>query len=147
MKPAKRNAGRPVDKRVEQPSVSFDDRWIFAPAPELVAPNPKEVPVLETLTRKFPYVHIVIGLMGNLMFVSGAVLSHPSFISDKILAGYLYIGGSSLMLIGAIGRGLKTIYERREERRETRHDAESRLRRNTGKGGTERPARRRAAAG
>ena len=71
----------------------------------------------QLLTRKFPYIHIGIGLVGNLLFVAGSVLFHPSLGGNSVVAGYLFIAGSTLMFVGAEGRGMKTMFERREDQR------------------------------
>ena len=69
----------------------------------------------QLLTRKFPYIHIAIGLGGNLLFVAGSILFHPSLGGNSVVAGYLFIAGSTMMFVGAVGRGMKTMFERREE--------------------------------
>lgn len=60
--------------------------------------------MLKTFVREFPTVHLVIGLVGNLIFFVGSVL----FVwhSTELLAIWLFIAGSFGMLLGAMGQAL-----------------------------------------
>ncbi|SCG77530.1 YrhK-like protein [Micromonospora siamensis] len=66
--------------------------------------------------RRYPLAHLAIGLLGNLLFLTGSTLfvlglSHP--------AGYLFLAGSFAMLLGALGEVVKAIGRRAIRR----HDA------------------------
>ena len=66
-------------------------------------------PVRE-LVYEFPLVHLVTGLFGNITFVLGSILF---FFPDSHKAGlWLFIFGSSGMLLGSLGEVLVR-YERR----------------------------------
>lgn len=52
------------------------------------------------------------GLSGNLAFFMGSVLFLPRYEAYKTLGVWLFIAGSFLMLIGAVGRLLVDILEK-----------------------------------
>ena len=64
------------------------------------------IPILEflqTLLHDFGWIHRGIGMIGNLTFVVGSILFLPSFSSLETVGVWLFIGGSALMFIGALG--------------------------------------------
>jgi hypothetical protein len=60
--------------------------------------------MLKAFVREFPTVHLVIGVVGNLVFFVGSVL----FVwhATELLAIWLFIAGSFGMLLGAVGQAL-----------------------------------------
>lgn len=75
---------------------------------------PDRLPVDENLAqrfvRTFPWVHLTLGLLGNVLFVAGSV----SLLLDARLAGtYLFLGGSIGMLIGRVGELFRLELDRR----------------------------------
>ncbi|MBK61815.1 MAG: hypothetical protein CL575_02535 [Altererythrobacter sp.] len=58
---------------------------------------------LQTLLHDFGWIHRGIGMIGNLTFVLGSILFLPSFSSLQTIGVWLFIGGSALMFIGALG--------------------------------------------
>ncbi|WP_206518539.1 YrhK family protein [Stakelama tenebrarum] len=73
--------------------------------------------MLQTLTREYPYIHITSGLLGNAMFFAGSILFFKQFEEYKTIGVWLFVIGSALMLLGAVGNGIKTLYETREKKR------------------------------
>ena len=70
--------------------------------------------MLGQVIRDYPYVHTIIGIMGNLMFVVGSVLFFKVFDVWYSLAVWLFVLGSTFMLVGAVGEGLIRMIEHRE---------------------------------
>lgn len=71
---------------------------------------------LRALARNFPWLHVTLGLIGNLAFVAGSVL----FLWESLhTAGVgLFIVGSSGMLLGSLGAALLRWEERRRGNRD-----------------------------
>lgn len=59
----------------------------------------------------FEYIHTGLGICGNVAFVVGSVLFFQRFEQWHTLAVWLFVVGSTLMLIGALGSALKNWYE------------------------------------
>lgn len=55
------------------------------------------------LVRDFGWIHLSLGLAGNVMFFVGSVLFLPMFHEYKTFAIWLFIAGSFLMLVGSAG--------------------------------------------
>lgn len=62
---------------------------------------------LHRLVHKYEAIHTVLGILGNVLFVCGSVLFLEAFKELRPIAVWLFICGSSLMLLGASGAGLK----------------------------------------
>lgn len=60
--------------------------------------------VLRTLLKKYEWVHLTLGLIGNTCFVVGSVLF--LWESTKSVGIWLFIAGSSGMWIGAVGSAI-----------------------------------------
>ncbi|MEF2551062.1 YrhK family protein [Aurantimonas sp. A2-1-M11] len=73
--------------------------------------------MLQTLVRDFGYIHLGIGLSGNLLFVIGSVLFFKAFEAWYTLAVWMFVIGSTGMFLGSLGELARTIYEAREKRR------------------------------
>ena len=69
---------------------------------------------LRLIVKDFGWVHTSLGLLGNVMFFVGSVFFLPSFSSVQTLGVWLFIIGSFLMMIGALGELGVKIVERRE---------------------------------
>ncbi|WP_225741702.1 YrhK family protein [Halospina sp. K52047b] len=66
---------------------------------------------IKVLVQDYSWVHLTLGLLGNLTFFIGSALFLPSLEAYKVLGVWLFIIGSFLMLIGSIGRFLVDIWE------------------------------------
>lgn len=71
--------------------------------------------MIRTLVKKYEYIHTVVGIIGNLLFVAGSVLFYKAFEQYYTFAVSLFVLGSALMLIGSLGNGLRRLWQRREE--------------------------------
>jgi len=65
---------------------------------------------LRILVKEYGWVHLSLGLVGNLTFFIGSILFLPTFDPYKPLGAWLFIIGSFLMLIGAAGRLLVDVW-------------------------------------
>lgn len=54
---------------------------------------------LSICIRRYRWIHLTIGIIGNLLFLSGAVL----FLRESDIAGWFFITGSLGMLLNALG--------------------------------------------
>ena len=75
---------------------------------------PDRLPVDENVAQRFvctyPWVHLTLGLLGNVLFVAGSV----SLLLDARLIGtYLFLCGSIGMLIGRLGELFRLELDRR----------------------------------
>lgn len=59
---------------------------------------------VRTLVSDYGWIHLSLGLLGNIGFFVGSILFLPSLEQWKTLGVWLFIIGSFLMLIGALGR-------------------------------------------
>lgn len=75
--------------------------------------------MLRTLLRDYEWIHLGLGLTGNLMFFVGSVLFLPAFEPWKTLGVWLFVVGSLLMLVGSAGNFAKQVWlvEHPEEQR------------------------------
>lgn len=71
--------------------------------------------ILRTLVQDYEYIHTTLGICGNLLFVTGSVLFFERFSHLYTLAVWLFVVGSSLMLVGAVGSGLKKLWQTEEQ--------------------------------
>lgn len=69
---------------------------------------------LRAIVRDYEWIHIVIGLAGNLAFVVGSVFFLSA--STQTAGVWLFIFGSAFMFVGSAGDALVR-YERRRENR------------------------------
>jgi hypothetical protein len=70
---------------------------------------------IKTIVRDYGWVHLGIGLVGNVLFLCGSILFLPAFQSLRPIPIYVFISGSGLMLVGALGRLLVEIWRRERE--------------------------------
>ena len=64
-----------------------------------------------TLVQEYGWVHTGLGLLGNVSFFAGSILFLPAFAPWKTTGVWLFIVGSFLMLIGALGNLLVKVWE------------------------------------
>ena len=67
---------------------------------------------LKKLVQEFGWIHLSLGLIGNIAFFAGSILFLPALKAFKTVGVWLFILGSFLMMIGALGRFLVDLWER-----------------------------------
>lgn len=60
--------------------------------------------MLHMVVRKYGWIHLSLGLIGNITFFVGSILFLPPFEEYRTTAIWFFIAGSFLMLVGATGR-------------------------------------------
>ena len=75
------------------------------------APHGAQRRWIGTALRDFPWVHLGLGLTGNMLFVVGSVMFF--WASVKALAIWLFVLGSLGMLLGSVGELLVRVEKRR----------------------------------
>lgn len=68
--------------------------------------------VLKTIVRDYNWIHLGVGLFGNLCFFVGSILF--LWESTKNTGVWLFIIGSAGMLVGSAGRWITSLYARKE---------------------------------
>ncbi len=66
---------------------------------------------IKTLVRDYGWVHLSLGLVGNVAFFGGSILFLPAFEPWKTVGVWLFVFGSALMMVGALGQLLVKLYE------------------------------------
>ncbi len=66
---------------------------------------------IKTLVQDYGWIHLSLGLFGNLAFFVGSILFLPSLEPWKTLGVWLFIVGAFFMLIGSLGRLLVDVWE------------------------------------
>ncbi|MGD8568416.1 MAG: YrhK family protein [Gammaproteobacteria bacterium] len=69
---------------------------------------------IKVLVQDYGWIHLSLGLLGNMTFFVGSVMFLPRFEQYKIAGIWLFIVGSFLMLLGSIGRLLVDVWEEEE---------------------------------
>lgn len=69
---------------------------------------------LKMFVRDYGWVHLSIGLVGNVAFFIGSILFLPRFEPLKTVGVWLFIVGAGLMMIGAFGRLVVDLIEDEE---------------------------------
>ncbi|PHP26920.1 YrhK family protein [Limimaricola cinnabarinus] len=78
-------------------------------------------PVIRTVVQKYEWIHLSLGLFGNVAFLVGSVFFLPMFegkspswtgMDWKTLGVWLFITGAFFMFIGALGNLLVKLCER-----------------------------------
>lgn len=70
---------------------------------------------LRTIVRDYEWIHISLGIIGNVAFFVGSILFLRQFNAWQETGVWLFIVGSFLMLIGGIGQALVRYHERVEQ--------------------------------
>ena len=79
--------------------------------------------MLQKIVREYQYIHLAIGIIGNTAFLVGSVLFFERFSSWHHTAVWLFVIGAAGMLIGALGKAAKELWEEADRhRRERRSD-------------------------
>tara|TARA_R110001599_G_scaffold353840_1_gene599717 strand:- start:115 stop:375 length:261 start_codon:yes stop_codon:yes gene_type:complete len=65
---------------------------------------------LKRLVRDYSWIHLSLGVIGNVSFVVGSFTFLPRFSEYKTIGVWLFIVGASLMLIGALGQLLISVW-------------------------------------
>jgi hypothetical protein len=71
--------------------------------------------ILRKFFEEFEWIHITLGLIGNLTFFIGSILFFDE--SRQTVGVWLFTIGSFLMLIGSIGSGLVRYVERKKKKK------------------------------
>lgn len=69
---------------------------------------------LRLIVKDYGWVHTSLGLLGNVLFFVGSVLFLPVFEPWKTMGVWLFIIGSFLMLVGALGELSVKLVDARE---------------------------------
>ncbi|SDK11588.1 YrhK family protein [Microbulbifer yueqingensis] len=67
--------------------------------------------LIKTIVEDYGWVHLSLGLLGNVGFFVGSILFLPQLEPYKVIGVWLFIVGSFLMLIGSLGRALVELLE------------------------------------
>ena len=70
---------------------------------------------IKTIVKEYGWIHLTIGLCGNLMFFVGSILFFERFKEYKDIGVWLFVFGSFFMLLGALGRLLVDVLEKEKE--------------------------------
>ncbi|WP_425548606.1 YrhK family protein [Allohahella marinimesophila] len=65
--------------------------------------------ILHVIVNKYGWIHLSLGLLGNVAFLIGSILFLPAMEAFKLVGVWLFIAGAFLMLIGSTGRLLVDI--------------------------------------
>jgi hypothetical protein len=79
--------------------------------------------LLKTVVQDYGWIHTAIGAIGNFIFFIGSIFFLPSFHSMLVVGVWLFITGSLLMMMGAIGEFFVKIYEGEERKARARAGA------------------------
>jgi hypothetical protein len=66
---------------------------------------------IRTLVHEYGWIHLSLGLLGNITFFVGSIFFLPQFEPLKTLGVWLFIVGAFLMMVGALGRLLVDIWK------------------------------------
>ena len=72
--------------------------------------------LIKTVVQDYGWIHTAIGAIGNFIFFIGSIFFLPQFKSMLVVGVWLFILGSLLMMLGAIGEFFVKIYEGEERR-------------------------------
>jgi YrhK-like protein len=72
--------------------------------------------LLRTVVQDYGWIHTAIGAIGNFIFFIGSIFFLPSFHAMLTTGVWLFIIGSLLMMMGAIGEFFVKIYEAEERK-------------------------------
>jgi hypothetical protein len=61
---------------------------------------------MKIFVKDYPYIHLGLGLAGNMLFVAGSILFLQRFSSWHHVAVLIFIVGSFGMLLGSVGKAV-----------------------------------------
>ncbi|WP_296927566.1 YrhK family protein [Thiohalocapsa sp.] len=67
--------------------------------------------MIRVLVRDYGWIHLSLGLLGNVAFFVGSILFLPALEAFKVWGVWLFIAGSFLMMLGALGRLLVDVWK------------------------------------
>lgn len=67
----------------------------------------------KTIVRDYGWLHLAVGLLGNILFFVGSILFLPAFEPIRTTGVWLFILRSGLMILGALGQLLVKLREAR----------------------------------
>jgi hypothetical protein len=67
--------------------------------------------LLKKIVCEYEWIHLSMGLLGNLSFFLGSILFLPALEPWKLVGVWLFIVGAFFMLIGALGRALVDLWQ------------------------------------
>jgi len=73
---------------------------------------------LERIVREYRHWHLSVAVVGNVLFLLGSILFFHVFAAWQELAVWMFVVGSALMLVGALGELARATCEKRERDRE-----------------------------
>ncbi len=76
---------------------------------------------IKTIVRDYGWIHLSLGLLGNVLFFVGSILFLPPFEPVQTIGVWLFIFGSGLMMVGAVGQLLVKLYKTPRTERQHRH--------------------------
>ena len=79
--------------------------------------------LLKTVVQDYGWIHTAIGAIGNFIFFIGSIFFLPNFHSMLTTGVWLFIIGSLLMMLGALGELFVKIYAAQERREQARAGA------------------------
>lgn len=69
--------------------------------------------MIHRFLQDYEWIHISVGVIGNATFFVGSIFFLPAYHSMMTVGVWLFITGSLLMLLGALGGGLRRIWTKR----------------------------------
>ncbi len=72
--------------------------------------------MIRTIVNDYEYIHLMLGLAGNLLFVAGSVMFYKAFEQYYTTAVSLFVVGSALMFLGSLGSALRRLYKHQEHK-------------------------------
>lgn len=76
---------------------------------------------IKTLVKDYEWIHLSVGLIGHISFLTGSILFLPAFEPYKTIGVWLFIVGAGAMLVGYSGRALVDFYKSHEQRKQNRN--------------------------
>jgi hypothetical protein len=70
---------------------------------------------VKTLVQEYGWVHLSLGLLGNAAFFIGSILLLPGLHEMRAFAIWLFVIGSFLMMVGALGRLLVSLWQQERQ--------------------------------
>ncbi len=71
--------------------------------------------LIKVIVNDYGWIHLSLGLLGNIAFFVGSILFLPHFEMYKTLGVWFFIFGAFFMLLGSVGRLLVDISGKKKE--------------------------------